>query len=67
MKTLKITMYLWRDGLPAEADCWDSGMVYVPAAERKLPGKGTLFNKPEELAGALTRELEAAGLRATHG
>ena len=66
MKTLKLTVYLWRDGLPAGSDCWDSGMVYVPAAERKLPGKGTLFNKPEEMGDALLKELSAAGLSSTN-
>jgi len=40
---MKLTVYLWRDGLPAGTDCWDSGMVYVPAEHRKNPGKGTLL------------------------
>ena len=65
MKTLKLTVYLWRDGLPAGADCWDSGCIYVPAAERKLPGKGTLFNSPDELPAAIRKELSAAGLETT--
>lgn len=66
MKTLKLTVYLWRNGLPADADCWDSGTIYVPAKERKLPGKGTLFNKLDDLPKAIAKELKAAGLTPTN-
>ena len=62
MKTLKLTVYLWRDGLPVGTDCWDSGMVYVPAEHRKNPGKGTLFNSPAEMGAAMKQELKGAGL-----
>jgi len=66
MATLKLTLYLWRDDLPAGADCWDYGSVYIPADERKLRGRGrgTLFNRPEDFAKALHKELRAAGLNA---
>ena len=62
MKTLKLNVYLWRDGKPAGTDCWDYGCVYVPAANRKLPGRGTLFNKSGDLPEAMRTELAAAGL-----
>jgi len=65
MKTLKLNVYLWCDKLPAGADCWDTGVIYIPSEHRKLPGKGTIFNDPDGLGAALHRELKAAGLSAS--
>ena len=66
MKNIKLTVHLWTNDLPADADCWNVGQVSVQKSANPSYNlhwdNAVLFNRPDDMHTAMMKSLSKAGV-----